>query len=54
MRPRNIASASLLSRVTPGVSLTMAWRLPTRRLNNVLLPTFGRPAMTTVGSMFIA
>jgi len=49
-RPRNIASASLLSRVTPGVSATNAVRLPASRLNNVDLPTFGRPEMTTVGS----
>jgi hypothetical protein len=51
IRPRNCASASLRSRVTPGVSLTIADRRPARRLNSVLLPTFGRPAMTTVGSM---
>src|ERR1700722_20135563 len=50
-RPRNMASASLLSRVTPGVSATKAARLPASRLNSVDLPTLGRPAMTTVVAM---
>ena len=50
-RPRSIASASLRSRVTPGVSDTRAERRPARRLNRVDLPTLGRPAMTTTGSM---
>ena len=45
------ASASLRSRVTPGVSATSALRRPASRLNSVDLPTFGRPAMTTTGSM---
>ncbi len=51
MRPRNWAVASLRSRVTPGVSATRAERRPARRLNSVLLPTFGRPAMTTTGNI---
>ena len=33
------------SLVVPGVSLTTATRLPAKRLNNVDLPTFGRPTM---------
>ena len=49
-RPRSSASASLRSRVTPGVSETMAERRPDSRLNRVDLPTFGRPATTTTGS----
>ena len=53
MRPRNCASASLLSRVTPGVSATSAMRRPASRLNRVDLPTLGRPAMTTIGSLGI-
>ncbi len=36
------------SRVTPGWSSTSASRLPTRRLNSVDLPTFGRPTMARV------
>ena len=39
------------SRVTPGVSSTSARRFPTRRLNSVDLPTFGRPTMATVKLM---
>ena len=50
-RPRSSASASLRSRVTPGVSATSASRRPASRLNSVLLPTFGRPAITTRGSI---
>ena len=49
--PRSMASPSLRSRVTPGVSLTMAARRPVSLLNSVDLPTFGRPAMTTTGSI---
>ena len=41
------ASPSRRSRVTPGRSSTSARRLPTRRLNSVDLPTFGRPTMAT-------
>ena len=43
------ASWSLRSRVMPGRSSTIASWWPTTRLNSVLLPTFGRPMMTTVG-----
>src|SRR5204863_3232432 len=46
-RPR----PSRRSRVTPGRSSTNAKRLPTRRLNRVDLPTFGRPTMATVKLM---
>src|SRR6266852_3943593 len=38
------------SRVIPGSSVTMERRVPVRRLNNVDLPTFGRPAMTINGN----
>ena len=41
------ALPSRRSRVTPGRSSTSARRLPTRRLNSVDLPTFGRPTMAT-------
>ena len=44
------ASPSRRSRVTPGRSSTSASRFPTRRLNNVDLPTLGRPMMATTGS----
>ena len=47
--PSQSASVSLRSRVTPGRSSTMATCSPTIRLNSVLLPTLGRPTMTTVG-----
>src|SRR5262245_48203675 len=39
------------SRVTPGWSSTSASFLPTRRLNRVDLPTFGRPTMAMVKAM---
>src|SRR5262249_17400984 len=45
------ARPSRRSRVTPGKSSTNARRLPTRRLNSVDLPTFGRPTMATVKLM---
>ena len=38
------------SRVTPGVSRTIALRLPIRRLKRVDFPTFGRPTTATTGS----
>src|ERR1700690_4338481 len=38
------------SRVIPGSSVTMARRVPVRRLNSVDLPTFGRPTITSDGS----
>ena len=46
-RSPSCAGASRTSRVTPGVSSTMARRLPTSRLNRVDLPTLGRPTMAT-------
>src|SRR6516165_8690228 len=39
------------SRVTPGVSSTMARRRPTSRLNRVDLPVFGRPTIARVKAM---
>src|SRR5437868_13656394 len=38
------------SRVMPGSSPTIERREPTRRLNKVDLPTFGRPTIASVGS----
>src|SRR5919106_2224763 len=35
----------------PGKSSTIAFRSPTRRLNNVDLPTFGRPTIATMGRL---
>src|SRR6188508_3198009 len=46
--PSRVASPSRRSRVTPGRSSTKASRRPTSRLNNVDLPTFGRPMMASV------
>ena len=40
--------ASRRSRVTPGVSSTMASFLPASRLNSVDLPTFGRPTIASL------
>src|SRR3954469_4412880 len=45
------ACPSRRSRVTPGRSSTSASRLPTKRLNRVDLPTFGRPTMARVKVM---
>ena len=44
------------STVTPGLSPTMALRLPSKRLNKVDFPTFGRPTIAITGrrSGFIA
>ena len=42
-------SAYTRSRVTPGVSSTMAMRLPAIWLKKVDLPTFGRPTIATNG-----
>src|SRR5689334_15118237 len=39
------------SRVIPGSSPTIERRWPTMALNSVDLPTFGRPTMTTEGSL---
>ena len=47
--PYHSASVDTLSRVVPGVSETIAIRLPARRLNSVDLPTFGRPTMAIIG-----
>src|SRR5260221_4936178 len=41
----SLPSPSRRSRVTPGRLSTKARRRPTRRLNNVDFPTFGRPTM---------
>ena len=49
-RPRQLASTSLRSRVTPGRSSTIATRLPTILFNRVDLPTFGRPTIATRGT----
>src|SRR2546425_12357288 len=38
------------SRVIPGSSVTMERRVPVRRLNNLDLPTLGRPAMAVNGN----
>src|SRR5579862_1687221 len=38
------------SRVMPGSSPTMERRVPVSRLNNVDLPTLGRPTIATSGS----
>ena len=38
------------SRVIPGSSVTIARRVPVRRLKSVDLPTFGRPTITSDGS----
>src|SRR5579863_5302434 len=40
------------SRVIPGSSVTMARRVPVRRLKSVDLPTLGRPTITSDGSFF--
>ena len=47
--PAKVASASRRSRVTPGLSSTIASRLPDSRLNSVDLPTLGRPMIATTG-----
>ncbi len=38
------------SRVTPGLSSTMAIRTPASQFKMLLLPTLGRPTMTTCGT----
>src|SRR5262249_30721435 len=48
--PPNSETPWIRSRVTPGVSRTIALRLPIRRLKRVDLPTFGRPTIATTGS----
>ena len=49
LRPPHSHSYWTRSRVTPGVSSTMASRRPMKRLINVDLPTFGRPKIATIG-----
>jgi hypothetical protein len=49
-RPAHSAWAALRSRVIPGRSWTTARRVPSTRLKNVDLPTFGRPMMATTGA----
>src|SRR6266481_6382781 len=49
-RSSKIATASLASRVTPGVGSTSAFRRRSRRLKSVDLPAFGRPTSTIRGS----
>jgi hypothetical protein len=48
-RPFHSLSASMRSRVVPGVSSTTASREPASRLNKVDLPTLGRPTSATSG-----
>ena len=49
--PIHSAVSTLRSRVTPGSSSTTAARSPTMRLTRDDLPTLGRPATTTMGSV---
>ena len=48
-RPPHSHSYCTRSRVTPGVSSTIASRRPINRLIRVDLPTFGRPRIATIG-----
>ena len=48
-RPFHSASYFTRSRVTPGVSSTIASLLPIIRFTNVDFPTFGRPITATLG-----
>ena len=48
-RPPHSHSYWMRSRVTPGVSSTIASRRPKKRLINVDLPTLGRPKIATIG-----
>ena len=50
LRPPHSHSYCTRSRVTPGVSSTIASRRPIKRLINVDFPTFGRPNIATIGS----
>jgi hypothetical protein len=45
----HVTSAYILSLVTPGVSFTIEICCPARSLNNVDLPTLGRPTTATIG-----
>ena len=49
-RSPKVATASLTSRVTPGVGSTTAFYRRSRRLKIEDFPAFGRPAITTRGS----
>src|SRR5262249_19522843 len=49
-QPPNSAEPWIRSRVTPGVSRTIALRLPIRRLKSVDFPTFGRHTIATTGN----
>ena len=49
LRPLHSQSQKMRSRVTPGVSSTMARRWPVSLLKIVDLPTLGRPTMATMG-----
>ena len=50
LRPFHSASYLTRSRVTPGVSSTIASRRPIIRLTSVDFPTFGRPITATLGN----
>src|SRR5256884_212460 len=52
-RPFHSAAPKCRSRVTPGRGSTIASRPPMSRLNNVDLPTLGRPMIATVGAPLI-
>ena len=49
LRPPHSHSYWTRSRVTPGVSSTIASRLPINRFINVDFPTFGLPKIPTIG-----
>ena len=53
-RPRQVASSSIRSRVTPGASCAIAARLPKSRFTNVDLPTFCRPTIAICGTRLMA
>ena len=46
--PATLISSSMMSRVVPGTSVTMARSMPRRALRRLDLPTFGRPTMTVL------
>ena len=50
-RPVHSATSKFRSRVTPGVSSTIATRRPMARLKKVDFPTFGRPTTATTGRL---
>ena len=45
--PCHSAGWAITSRVVPGIDVTIARRVPVKRLNRVDLPTLGRPTKTT-------